>query len=197
MPVIAAINGPAIGAGMCLALACDLRVAAMDAPLGFTFVGIGIHPVRSAPSGTAALPDPTLPQGMGSSYFLPAAVGPQLATRMLLTGETVAGQEAAGMGLVVEAVEKDQVVGRATALATRMADASPIAVRTCVRTLRSAHDRGLDQALWREAEAQADSYASKVRGVLWGEGRELGRGEGEVGCRLTARCAVHRTCWRG
>lgn len=53
VPVVAAINGPAIGAGMCLALACDLRVAASDAALGFTFVRIGIHPVRPARGGPA------------------------------------------------------------------------------------------------------------------------------------------------
>lgn len=46
VPVIAAINGPAVGAGLCLALACDLRIAAKDAKLGVTFVGLGLHPVK-------------------------------------------------------------------------------------------------------------------------------------------------------
>lgn len=129
---------------------------------------------------------------MGSSYFLPAAVGPQLASRMLLTGETVNGEEAERMGLVAEAVDKDHVLPRATALATRMAEASPVAVRTCVRTLRSAHDRGLDQALWREAEAQADSYASAVRPP---PATRRGRGRGR--CPPLANRAVHRIFWKG
>mmetsp|Transcript_21347 Transcript_21347/g.68861 ORF Transcript_21347/g.68861 Transcript_21347/m.68861 type:complete len:305 (-) Transcript_21347:34-948(-) len=142
-PVIAAINGPAIGAGMCFALACDLRVAALDAKLGFTFVGLGLHP------------------GMGCTHYLPGLVGQQQAARLLLTGEVVTGERAFEMGLVADAVQKEDVHRVATDYARRMARNGPVAVRSCVRTLRMNQDRGLDQALWREAEAQADCYASK------------------------------------
>lgn len=143
-PVVAAINGPAIGAGMCFALACDLRVAALDTKLGFTFVGLGLHP------------------GMGCTHYLPGIVGEQQAARLLLTGEVVSGARALELGLVADAVPKDDVQRTALDFALRMARNGPVAVRTCVRTLRMNQDRGLDQALWREAEAQADCYASKV-----------------------------------
>lgn len=68
VPIIAAINGPAVGAGLCLTLACDLRVAARSAKLGFTFVHLGLHP------------------GMGCTHFLPKIAGPQTAARLLLSG---------------------------------------------------------------------------------------------------------------
>jgi enoyl-CoA hydratase len=143
VPVIAAINGPAIGAGLCLALGCDLRVAGAGAALGITFVGIGLHP------------------GMGATHFLPRLVGPQVAARMCLTGETITGEEAARLGLVLEAVPgaPDDVLPRALDLAGRIAAQAPVAVRTATRTLRLAGDDGLDRALWREADAQAQCYA--------------------------------------
>ena len=59
VPVIAAINGPAVGAGLCFALACDVRIAHPSAKLGLTFVGLNLHP------------------GMGCTHFLPRIVGPQ------------------------------------------------------------------------------------------------------------------------
>ena len=60
VPVVAAINGPAVGAGLCFALACDVRIARPDAKLGVTFVGLNLHP------------------GMGCTHFLPKIVGPQV-----------------------------------------------------------------------------------------------------------------------
>ena len=63
VPVIAAINGPAVGAGLCFALACDVRIAAPTAKLGLTFVGLGLHP------------------GMGATHFLPSIAGPQVGVR--------------------------------------------------------------------------------------------------------------------
>ena len=160
VPVIAAINGPAVGAGLCFALACDVRVAAADTKLGLTFVGLGLHP------------------GMGASHFLPSIVGPQVAAQMMLTGELISGSQAADRGLVAEAVpaaaaasegeseggeDECAVLAAAMSMATRMAGAGPVAVRTCVRTLRNRQDNeglGLEAALWREADAQAQCYAS-------------------------------------
>jgi enoyl-CoA hydratase len=141
VPTLAAINGPAVGAGLCFAAGMDLRLAAKSARLGVTFVGIGLHP------------------GMGSTHFLPRLIGPQLAARMLLTGELVSGEEAARMGLVLEAVEDAEVVPRTLALAARIAAQAPVAVRACVRTLRMHGDAGLDAALWREADAQSYCYS--------------------------------------
>jgi enoyl-CoA hydratase/carnithine racemase len=142
VPVVAAINGHAIGAGCAVALACDVRIAAADAKLGVTFVGLGLHP------------------GMGSTYFLPALVGPQIAARMLLTGEVISGTKAEALGMVAEALPTEEVVPTAHKLAAQMASAAPVAVRTCVRSLRMRADAGLDQALWREADAQCQTYAS-------------------------------------
>ena len=144
IPVIAAINGPAIGAGLCLALACDVRVAAKSAKMGITFVNLGLHP------------------GMGATHFLPQIVGPQIASRMMLTGEVVDGVEAARVGLVAQVSEDgDAALEDACELAQRMAQAAPLAVRGCVRSLRMKQDEGLDRALWREADAQAQVWNSR------------------------------------
>jgi enoyl-CoA hydratase/carnithine racemase len=88
--VIAAINGPAIGAGLCFALGTDVRIAATDAKLGLTFAALGLHP------------------GMGATHFLPSLVGHQIAARLLLTAEKISGAEALTLGLVSEAVDADQ-----------------------------------------------------------------------------------------
>lgn len=142
VPVLAAVNGPAIGAGMCLALACDLRVCARDAKLGLTFVGLGLHP------------------GMGATHLLPTLVGHQTASRLLLTGEVIGGEEALRLGLVAETVETEQVLPRTLELARSMAEAGPVAVRSTVRSLRLVADEGLERALWREADAQAHCYST-------------------------------------
>jgi enoyl-CoA hydratase/carnithine racemase len=87
---VSAINGAAIGAGLCLALATDLRIAAKDAKLGVTFTALGFHP------------------GMGASHFLPLLAGNQVSTRMLLMGEVLTGEEAKQNGLVLDAVDQDK-----------------------------------------------------------------------------------------
>lgn len=140
VPVIAAINGPAIGAGLCFALACDVRIAAPKAKMGLTFATLGLHP------------------GMGATHFLPSIVGPQVASELLLTGKLILGEEAAQCGLVARTAEDP--LAAAIESASAMASAAPIAVRTTVRTLRLRQDVGLEQALWREADAQAQCYAS-------------------------------------
>lgn len=142
VPVLAAVNGAAIGAGMCLALACDLRVCARDAKLGLTFVGLGLHP------------------GMGATHILPTLAGHQVASRLLLTGDVIDGAEALRLGLVAESVETADVVPRTLDLARRMAAAGPVAVRSTVRSLRLLADEGLERALWREADAQAHCYST-------------------------------------
>lgn len=88
VPTIAAINGAAIGAGMCMTLACDMRIAASNAKLGFTFAKLGIHP------------------GMGSSLLLPRVVSQETASYLLMSGAIVSGDEAKRLGLVLESVEK-------------------------------------------------------------------------------------------
>jgi enoyl-CoA hydratase/carnithine racemase len=143
VPTVAAINGPAIGAGLALSLLCDLRVASESANMSFSFTKLGLHP------------------GMGSTFFLPKIVGHQQASNLLLTGDRIDGTEAAKIGLVLKAVPEEKVLEEATVLATKIANNGPVAVRSLIRTLRMHNDIGLEGALRREADSQAASYASK------------------------------------
>jgi enoyl-CoA hydratase/carnithine racemase len=141
VPTVAAVEGPAIGAGLCVALACDLCVVAEDAKLALNFVQLGLHP------------------GMGATYFVPRRVGPERAAELLLTGRRFSGTEAAAMGLVLEAAPSGGAVERARALAAQLAAAAPLSVRALKQGLGP--DRAaLAAALEREALAQAQSYGS-------------------------------------
>jgi enoyl-CoA hydratase/carnithine racemase len=139
VPSIAAINGHAIGAGLCFALACDLRVMHEDAKLGMTFVKIGIHP------------------GMAATWNLPRVVGPARAADLLYTGRLVGAQEAASMGLVNRVAGAD-FADVVRGLARSIAANGPIAVRALKDTLRGSETRTIDEALVREANAQAMTF---------------------------------------
>lgn len=143
VPIVACINGPAIGAGLCFAMGADVRVTHDRAKLGFTFVGLGLHP------------------GMGCTHTIAQAAGGQAASRLLLTGDVVNGQQAASLGLVAASLaDAPAAHAEALGIARRIASQSPLAVRGVLKTLRQAADSGLDAALQREADAQAQSYAS-------------------------------------
>jgi len=143
LPVVCAINGAAIGAGLCFAMACDIRIAAAQAKLGFTFVGLGLHP------------------GMGATHFLSLVAGSEVAFRLLTSGEIISASEARELRIVSEVAENAQAaLDRALALAHRIASQSPVAVRAVTRSLRQKQEIGLDQALWREADAQSYGYGS-------------------------------------
>lgn len=142
-PVIACINGPAIGAGLCFAMGADMRVTHDAAKLGFTFVGLGLHP------------------GMGCTHTIAAACGGQAASRMLLTGDVVSGDEAYRLGLVAASLpDAEAAKEEALAIARRIASQSPLAVRATTQSLRANNQASLEMALRREADAQAQSYAS-------------------------------------
>jgi enoyl-CoA hydratase len=141
-PSIAALNGAAIGAGLAVALACDLRIAARDAKLGLNFAKLGIHP------------------GMGSSWTLPRLVGPAHAADLLLSGRTIDGVEAERIGLVNRAVPREVVLDEALGRADEIASAAPLAVRGAKRALAQALDVDLDAQLDFEAEQQAICYES-------------------------------------
>ena len=148
VPVVAALQGPAVGAGCCLALACDLRVAAPKPQiLGFTFSKLGIH------------------SGMGGSHLLQQVL-PQtaLSNELLLTGKTIGGDEAHRLGLVNAL--SDNPKEEARRLAVEIAKQNPVAIRTMIATLRHQQDKGLDEALRMEAKAQAICYSRDD----WGEG---------------------------
>ncbi|EEC48465.1 enoyl-coa hydratase [Phaeodactylum tricornutum CCAP 1055/1] len=149
VPIIAALQGPAIGAGAGLALACDLRTAAPKRKiLGFNFTKLGIH------------------AGMGGSHLLEAALGGPSAimNEILLTGKVLSGEECLERGLVNRLA--NDAKESAYALANDIAKQHPLAVRTNLQTLRQSQDNGLEQALQREALAQAICYNRED----WGEG---------------------------
>ena len=140
VPTIAAVNGHAVGAGLCVALVCDLMIVAEDAKVGLNFARLGLHP------------------GMGGSWLLPARVGRQRAAHLLFTGDLVTGEQAAAMGMALETLPAAEVLPRATAIAERIATAAPGVIRQLVDTLRE--DETLDERLDREAAAQAVNFAS-------------------------------------
>lgn len=143
VPTVAAVNGAAVGAGLCLALACDVRYVALSARVGLNFVRLNLHP------------------GMGGEYLLARLVGPAAAAELLLTGRLIPGTEAARIGLCSAAFPAAEVVPRSLDLAREIAAAGPLAVRQTVRTLRAADDAALEGVLEREAACQAENYATR------------------------------------
>jgi len=142
VPVIAAINGPAVGAGLCLAMGgADIRVASNNARMGVTFTKLGLHP------------------GMAATHFLPTLVGPQIAADLLLTGRLVSAEEALTLGLVARL--GDSAVTVAKQLAMDICLSGPVAVRTLVKTLRDKQNMGLEEAYRVEATAQSICYPTK------------------------------------
>ncbi len=142
-PTIAAINGPAIGAGLCVALACDLRLAARGARLALNFTRLAIHP------------------GMGATWTLPRLVGPAVAAELLFTSRSLDAEEAEGVGLVNRCVEPEELLPCARELAAEIAANGPLAVRGTRRALAGALDRTLGEQLDFEAQEQADCLGSR------------------------------------
>jgi enoyl-CoA hydratase/carnithine racemase len=143
VPSIAVLQGAAVGAGLCLAMACDIRLAAREAKLGANFVKVGLHP------------------GMGATLLLPRLVGPAKAAELLLTGKLVDGAEAERMGLVNAAVPRDELGALVDETAKSIASAAPIAVRQAKETSTRPLLEALDAQLAREAECQAVNFASE------------------------------------
>ena len=124
---IAAINGPAIGLGMDIAILCDMRIAAASAKLASSFVKVGIIP------------------GDGGAWILTQAIGPARAAEMILTGDAVDAEEAARIGLVNKTAPDDQLMAEAAKLAERVAVNPPRTIRLAKRLLReSQHGRLAD-----------------------------------------------------
>jgi 2-(1,2-epoxy-1,2-dihydrophenyl)acetyl-CoA isomerase len=141
-PVIAAVNGPAAGAGASLALACDLRVASETASIGFTFARVGLHP------------------DWGASYFLPRMVGPGLAAELIYTGGMVSAERAERLGIFNRVVPAAQLESAVKSLAGQIAAGPAGVVADVKRTLRRALDASLDDVLALEIEAQRRAFRS-------------------------------------
>jgi enoyl-CoA hydratase len=141
-PTIAAVNGPAVGAGLNLALACDLRVAGIDATFGATFAHIGLHP------------------GGGSTWFLVRELGYAKAVEILLRGRTLDAAEAVGSGLATG--PSDDPVVDAVELARSIAETEPPLAVQIKRTARlAAGGATFEAVLEAETVAQAASAGSQ------------------------------------
>jgi 2-(1,2-epoxy-1,2-dihydrophenyl)acetyl-CoA isomerase len=135
-PVIAAVNGAAAGAGMSIACACDLRIAADSASFIPAFINIGL------------IPD------SGGSYFVTRILGAARAFEWLASGKKLTAAEAHAWGLVSEVVESDALAGRAAELAAQLGDMPTRGIGMTKRLLDNAADATLEEQLEREAQLQ-------------------------------------------
>ena len=152
-PVVAAVNGAAIGAGLDLALMADLRIASNDATFGSTFAKVGLIP------------------GDGGAYLLTRVVGFARALDLVLTARVIGAPEALAMGLVTELAPKEEVVARAVERAEQIASLPPKAVQAAKACLYRSVDQDLETALQLTAALQAtvqhtDDHVEAVQDLL-------------------------------
>lgn len=143
VPTVAAINGAAIGAGLCVALACDLRHAAAGARVGVPFTKLGLHP------------------GMAATHLLPDVVGAAHARDLLLTGRLVEADEALRLGLISRVVDADSFAEEAVRTAAGVAATAPIAARLTKLALLAGGHADLEAGLQWEAMAQPITLATE------------------------------------
>jgi enoyl-CoA hydratase len=142
VPVLAAINGPAVGAGACIALAADVRVGSERAKFTVPFLKLGLHP------------------GMATTYLLPEVVGVAAARDLLFTGRVIDAQEMLRLGIISQVLPVDGFADAAIALGEQIAANAPIATRlTKAGLLRGGAD-SLDAAVDWEALAQPITMAT-------------------------------------
>jgi enoyl-CoA hydratase/carnithine racemase len=156
-PIVAAVHGPAIGAGAGLTLVADFRITCPAARFGVPFNRLGFHP------------------GMGMSYTLPRLVGHQLAARLFYTAQRLRGEQMVQLGIADELVPDDQVLARAQALASEIACSAPQAVQSTRATLRAGLAEGVQAANAHEWEIQRTQFASQdfIEGVAAAAQRRL------------------------
>jgi enoyl-CoA hydratase/carnithine racemase len=142
VPIIAAVNGPAIGAGLDLACMCDLRIASESARFAESFVKVGLVP------------------GDGGAWLLPRVVGYSKACEMAFTGDMLNAQEALACGLVSRVVPDVELLDAAKALAARIAVNPPSAVRMAKRLLIEGRHSRLDTLLELSASLQALAHST-------------------------------------
>ena len=141
-PVLAAINGPAAGAGMNLALAADIRLAVDGSVFGQNFAKVGLFP------------------DYGGTYFLPQLVGPSVAAEMFYTGEMIDAATAHRLGIINHLFPADQFEGAVAAFARKIADGPQLAIRAVKKSIFHAQKDELMQALEREVEVQLKCFHS-------------------------------------
>ena len=143
MPTIAAVHGHAVGGGLALALACDLRYAAEDARLSVNFARLGLHP------------------GMASTLTLPRAIGAARALELFYTGRVVSGREAEAIGLVNRAVPRGELMSTALETARAIAVSSPLVVRMLKRAVYQGLESAVTAAVEYETFCQAITFGSE------------------------------------
>src|SRR5215471_3825725 len=142
-PVIAAVNGAAAGAGMNVALAADLRIAAEEAIFGQNFAKVGLYP------------------DYGGTYFLPQLVGPSKAAEMFYTGDMIDAKTALQLGLVNCVVPAAQLEQEVKVFAGKLAAGPPMAIRAVKKVLFANQKEALERALEAEVEHQMKCFASE------------------------------------
>lgn len=143
VPIIAAVNGPAIGAGCDLAMMCDMRVAAESAMFAESFVKVGLIP------------------GDGGAWFLPRVVGLSRANEMAFTGEPIDAQTALQWGVVTRVVPNEELMSAANELARRVAVNPPAALRMTKRLIKEGEHAQLESLLEMSASLQALAHQHK------------------------------------
>jgi enoyl-CoA hydratase len=143
VPTIAAINGAAVGAGLCLALACDLRYAAASARMSVPFVKLGMH------------------AGMAATYTLPNVVGEAHARDLLLTGRMVGAEEAFRMGMVSAVTPDEEFMGSVLETAAGIAATAPVASRLTKVAMRDGGHADFQSCIDWEALAQPVTLATE------------------------------------
>ncbi|HEV8428147.1 MAG TPA: enoyl-CoA hydratase [Pyrinomonadaceae bacterium] len=141
-PVIAAINGPASGAGCNLALACDLRIAANTATFSQSFAKVGLHP------------------DWGGTYFLPRLVTPNKACELFFLGDSIDANEAMRLGIVNQVVAPEELENATMQLAQRLRVAPPIALAAAKQAVYVSQANELEEMLRYETEAQLRCFES-------------------------------------
>jgi 2-(1,2-epoxy-1,2-dihydrophenyl)acetyl-CoA isomerase len=142
-PVIAAVNGPAAGAGMNLALAADIRIAVEEAVFGQNFAKVGLFP------------------DYGGTYFLPQLAGPAKAAELFYTGDMIDAKTALRLGIVNHVAPSDRFPGEVQSLAAKIAAGPQVAIRAVKQTIFAREKEALVEALEREVEHQLKCFHSE------------------------------------
>lgn len=142
-PVLCAINGPAVGAGFCVAMACDLRLVAQSAKLGVNFARLGLAP------------------GMAATYLLQKMIGKQKASELLFTAKMLSAQDALHFGLVNQVCPDEELLQHTYELATSIAQNAPLAIASIKHSLQLAETGCLQDIFNFDSQAQAQTLRSE------------------------------------
>jgi enoyl-CoA hydratase/carnithine racemase len=143
IPILAMVNGPAAGAGMNLALSCDIRIASTNASFGQTFIKIGLNP------------------DWGGTYFLPQIVGSAKALELIWTGEMISADEALRLNLVNRVVPHENLVEETFKFANVLATKSPLAIQFAKKAIYQWSDEELEKTINYENEVQIRCFKSQ------------------------------------